>query len=112
MIELDGAIQTVPRLSSYVEGPWIYKRAEKYYLVYASMKAGNETISYAMADKITGPWESNGEIVDHAQNSFTTHPGLVEFKDQWYMFYHNGAVKKPVDGGGSFRRSVCIDYMC
>jgi beta-xylosidase len=112
MIEFDGEIQMItPRLQSYVEGPWVFKRGDKYYLVYASMRAGNETISYAMADKITGPWTNKGEIVGHAQNSFTTHPGLVEFKGQWYMFYHNGAVKKPVDGGGSFRRSVCMDYM-
>jgi arabinoxylan arabinofuranohydrolase len=112
MISFDGAIQQItPRLQGYVEGPWVYKRADKYYLVYASMKAGNETISYAMADNITGPWTFKGEIVDHAQNSFTTHPGVVEFKGQWYMFYHNGAVKKPIDGGGSFRRSVCVDYM-
>ncbi len=112
MISFDGPIQQItPRLQSYVEGPWVYKRADKYYLVYASMKAGNETISYAMADQITGPWTFKGEIVDHADNSFTTHPGVVEFKGQWYMFYHNGAVKKPVDGGGSFRRSVCVDYM-
>ena len=27
------------------------------------------------------------------------------------MFYRNGRVKRPIDGGGSFRRSVCIDYM-
>ena len=112
MIELDGKIETVtPKLQGYVEGPWVYKRADKYYLVYAAMKAGNETINYAMADTITGPWTFKGEIVDHAQNSFTTHPGVIEFKGQSYMFYHNGAVKKPVDGGGSFRRSVCIDYM-
>jgi beta-xylosidase len=111
MIELDGEIQTVPHLPNYVEGPWVYKRQGKYYLVYASMKAGSETISYAMADQITGPWTFKGEIVDHAANSFTTHPGVIEFNGQWYMFYHNGAVKKPVDGGGSFRRSVCIDYM-
>ena len=111
MTELDGEIQKTDRLQSYIEGPWVFKRDKMYYLVYASMKQGNETISYATADKITGPWTYRSEIVDRAANSFTTHPGVVEFKGQWFMFYHNGAVKRPVDGGGSFRRSVCIDYM-
>jgi arabinoxylan arabinofuranohydrolase len=111
MIELDGEIQRTNSLQGYIEGPWVFKKDKNYYLVYASMKQGNETISYAMSDKITGPWTFKGEIVDKANNSFTTHPGIIEFKGQWYMFYHNGAVKRPVDGGGSFRRSVCIDYM-
>jgi len=112
MIEFDGEIQKVtPTPQAYVEGPWVYKREGKYYLVYAAMKQGNETINYAMADKITGPWTFKGEIVDHADNSFTTHPGVIEFKGQSYMFYHNGAIKKQVDGGGTYRRSVCIDYM-
>lgn len=111
MTELDGEIQKTTPLTSYVEGPWIHKRGDIYYLTYASMKRGNETISYATSDKITGPWTNRGEIVDHALNSFTTHPGIIEFKGQWYMFYHNGAIKREVEGGGSFRRSICVDYL-
>jgi arabinoxylan arabinofuranohydrolase len=111
LIELDGPIQKTNALQGYTEGPWIYKRGDLYYLVYASMKGGSENISCATSDKITGPWTNRGEIVGNPANSYTTHPGVVEFKGQWYMFYHNGAIKRPVDGGGSFRRSVCIDYL-
>ncbi len=111
MIEFDGEIQRTNRLERYVEGPWVHKRGNMYYLTYASMGKGRETIHYATSDKITGPWTNRGMIVDSAENSFTTHPGVVEFQGQWYMFYHNGAIKRPVDGGGSFRRSVCIDYL-
>ena len=47
MIELDGRIQKTNPLQNYVEGPWIYKRNAMYYLLYASMERGSETISYA-----------------------------------------------------------------
>lgn len=111
MIELDGPIQKTNALPGYVEGPWIHKRGDIYYLTYSSWGKGCETISYATSDKISGPWTFRGQVVDSATNSFTTQAGIVEFKGQWYMFYHNGAIQRPVDGGGSFRRSVCVDYM-
>ena len=36
--------------------------------------------------------------------SFTNHPGIVDFKGNTYLFYHNGALP----GGGGFNRSVCV----
>jgi beta-xylosidase len=114
MIELDGAIQSFV-LPHYTEGPWIHKRGDLYYLSYAAFAGfGNddaEKICYATATKITGPWNYRGVIADCAYNSYTIHDAIVEFKGQWYFFYHNGSIQRPVDGGGSFRRSVCLDYL-
>ena len=45
----------------------------------------------------------------------TNHHSIVEFKGQWYIFYHNTAASTAVLGEGerntSFRRSVCVDYL-
>lgn len=38
-------------------------------------------------------------------NSFTNHPGIIDFKGKSYFFYHNGALP----GGGGFTRSVCVE---
>jgi hypothetical protein len=38
-------------------------------------------------------------------NSFTNHPGIVDFKGGSYFFYHNGALP----GGGGFTRSVAVE---
>jgi hypothetical protein len=46
-----------------------------------------------------------------AENSFTIHPGIVEFKGQWYLFYHNGALTIGEVRGAGARRSVCVDYL-
>ena len=34
------------------------------------------------------------------------HQAIIDFTDRSYFIYHNGGVQP---GGGSFRRSVCID---
>lgn len=86
----------------YEEAPWVYKRGGKYYLVYAGGPIP-EHLSYAMADTITGPWHYKGRLQDTPEGSFTTHPGIVDYKGHSYFFTHSGQLK----GGNGFHRSVC-----
>lgn len=53
MIELDGDIEVI-NVPRYVEGPWLHKRGDMYYLTYASMGKGKETIAYATASSMKG----------------------------------------------------------
>jgi beta-xylosidase len=106
MIEADGEISTF-KPKNYIEGPWVYKRKNLYYLVYASAGTKPEMIEYCTATNISGPWTYQGIIQENVNNSFTTHPGIVDFKGKSYFMYHNGALPT----GGSYRRSICIDYM-
>ncbi|MBR5729900.1 MAG: family 43 glycosylhydrolase [Prevotella sp.] len=116
MIELDSEIMTLP-MENYVEGPWLYKRRSAdgntwWYMVYASMgNKGGETISYAMAPEVTGPWTFQGELTGPAQSSFTIHPGIVDFQGHTYLFYHNSTVSLHGYGPATGRRSVCYDEM-
>lgn len=115
MTELDGEIMTLP-MERYVEGPWLYKRKAEdgkiwWYMVYASMGRGSETISYAMAPEVTGPWESKGELTGMAESSFTIHPGVIDFKGKSYLFYHNSTLSLNGYGPATGRRSVCVDEM-
>ena len=106
MTELDGPIVHF-KPDHYIEGPWVFKRDKLYYLVYAGAGSKPEMIEYCTATNINGPWLYRGIIQDNVRNSFTTHPGIVEYKGQSFFFYHNGALST----GGSYRRSVCVDYM-
>ncbi|HBF35659.1 TPA: glycoside hydrolase [Candidatus Sumerlaeota bacterium] len=110
MTELDGEIRTI-KLPSYVEGPWLHKHKDTYYLIYAGFGKGAENIQYATAPKITGPWTPRGVLIGSAKNSFTTHPGVIDFKGQGYAFYHNGMLTLNGQKGSGGRRSVCLDYM-
>jgi beta-xylosidase len=108
MIELDGSINTIDskELPSFTEAPWIHKRKGWYYLSYAYQFP--EKIAYAMSRSVTGPWEFKGILNEVAGNSNTNHQSIIDFKGKSYFIYHNGSI--PTEGG-SFRRSVCIDYL-
>lgn len=89
----------------YTEGPWIMRRGDKYYLLYA---AGGvpEHIAYSMSDSPEGPWTYMGEIMPLSDTgSFTNHCGVVDYKGKSYFAYHTG--KLP--GGGGFGRSAAIE---
>lgn len=112
MTELDGPIQKI-NVPHYVEGPWLFKRKDLYYLVYAAIipPNGGEQIAYATAETITGPWTYRGVITGNAKNSFTIHPGIVEFKGQDYFFYHFAGLTLNGQKGALGRRAVCVEYL-
>ncbi len=117
MIELDGKIQVIPddQVERFTEAPWVHKRGDLYYLTYAT--GFPEKIAYSTSKSITGPWQYQGLLAEGAQNSNTIHPGIIEFKGNWYFFYHSGMIQfdqgsgEGKNGGGSFLRSVCIDEL-
>ena len=102
MISTSGSITNVA-LNGFTEGPWFYKRAALYYMVYAAT-SGSEKISYATSNAPTGPWTVRGDIMDPG-STFTNHPGVVDFKGHSYFFYHNSALP----GGSNYKRSVCVE---
>lgn len=97
---------TEKRRTTYEEGPWLFKRNSRYYLLYP---AGGvpEHLAYSTSNSPTGPWLYGDTIMDVIKQggAFTNHPGYIEFKGKSYLFYHNGALP----GGGGFKRSVCIE---
>jgi hypothetical protein len=58
-----------------------------------------------------GPWTPQGELTGMAENSFTIHPGIVEFNGSWYLFYHNATLTLDGIEGAIGRRSVCVEEL-
>ncbi|AGA78908.1 glycoside hydrolase family 43 protein [Echinicola vietnamensis] len=106
MVELDGPIHHF-KPKHFIEGPWVYKRQDLYYLVYASAGTKPEMIEYCTASSPEGPWNYQGIIMENVPNCFTVHSGIATYKGKDYFFYHNGTLPT----GGSYRRSICVDYM-
>jgi arabinoxylan arabinofuranohydrolase len=117
MISYSGQINKVPlttesfgvrtkddRPSQYEEGPWLYKRNDLYYLIFAAGPI-SEHISYSTSSNPTGPWTFGGIVMPTQGGAFTNHPGVCDYKGNSYFFYHNGALP----GGGGFHRSVCVE---
>lgn len=113
MVEIDGPITEITP-PHFEEGPWLHKRGDTYYLTYASLDRSTHTderISYATAPSIQGPWTWRGELTGEAKNSFTIHPGIAEFKGQWYLFLHNAALTIGDQPGALGRRAVTVEYL-
>jgi len=117
MIETEGAIEKPVIIGNegdkegyggyYAEAPFVFKRNGIYYLVYSngwSMKYS--TLIYATADNPCGPFTYQGEVMENTKSG-TYHGSLVEFKGQWYLFYHTTALS----GGVATNRSVCFDKL-
>lgn len=96
-------IHTVDTLPNFEEGPYVSKHNGLYYLVYAA--GFPESLGYATSTSATGPWEYQGIIMDPLPGTTTIHPAMFDFKGNTYLAYHNAGLP----GGGSYRRSVCID---
>ncbi len=110
MTELDGEIHVVPdeEVKGFTEAPWIHKRGDTYYLSYAV--GFPEKTAYSTSKSITGPWKYQGLIAEGASNSNTIHQGIIDYKGQSYFFYHTGMMQHP-NTGGSYRRSMAIEYL-
>lgn len=118
MISYSGSVTKVPlttagfgsrsgnaqRPTMFEEAPWLYKRNSLYYMIYAA-NCCSEDIRYSTGTSATGPWTYRGVIMPTQGKSFTNHPGIIDYKDNSYFFYHNGALP----GGGGYARSVAVE---
>jgi alpha-L-fucosidase 2 len=105
MIELDGKLQDMTGLDDFHEAAWVFKRDGVYYLMYADNFRGHNRLQYAVSNSPLGPWTSKGVILDPV-SSDTSHGSIVEYKGQWYFFYHTC----DISGQGNLR-SICYDKL-
>lgn len=117
MVSISGDIQVAsidftgtPPEASFTEGPWIWKKNNRYYLAYAS-RCCPEGIGYAMSNSPTGPWKSKGTIMNPDSRSSGNHPGVIDFKGNSYVFGFNYAILKQTMSKHYERRSICVTKM-
>ena len=94
----------------FKEGPYAFRRGSWYYLTFpwVRQEGGTETLAYAMSKSPLGPWDFKGIIMaEHANKCWTNHHSIIEYKGQWYLFYHHNDYSPARDK----RRSVCIDKL-
>ena len=78
------------------EGGYMIKRNGTYYFIYADMsRAGRPTcIGYSTGKSPFGSFTYGGVIIDNDRcdpGNWNNHGSVVEFKGQWYVFYHRSS---------------------
>lgn len=108
MMEIDGEMQTMQGLTDFHEATWVHKRNGIYYLSHSDNNddgINHNRMRYATSNSPLGPWTARGIYMDPT-DSYTNHGSIVEYKGQWYSFYHNSALS-----GNDWLRSVCVDKL-
>ena len=90
------------------EGPFAFEYNGNYYLTYPYVRENTEVLGYAMSKNPMGPYEYKGLIMaEHENGCWTNHHSIINYKGQWYLFYHHNDFSPRDDK----RRSVCIEKL-
>jgi hypothetical protein len=90
------------------EGPFLFERKGIYYLTIPHVENKIERLEYAIGNNPMGPFKMAGVVMDESPlNCWTNHQSFIQYKDQWYLFYHQDAYSPKFDKN----RSICIDSL-
>jgi beta-xylosidase len=109
----DGSMFKELTPENYVEGPFVFKRQGKYYLMWSEggWQGPNYSVAYAIADSPLGPFTRIGKILqqDPAVATGAGHHSVIPVpgSDTWYIVYH----RRPLGTTNGNHREVCIDEM-
>jgi hypothetical protein len=109
MLELATGPQIIANLPELglKEGPFVFEHNGKYYLTYPHVQNKTECLEYAMGNSPLGPFKVAGLIMDESPHCWTNHQSVINFKGQWYLFYHQNDLSPHFDKN----RSVRIDSL-
>ena len=105
MLELASEPQTIEKLPEGMkEGPFLFERNGIYYFTFPHVIKKTEALVYAMGKNPLGPFEYKGIIMDEDPSKcWTNHHSIVEYKGQWYLFYHHNDLSPAFDKNRSIR---------
>jgi len=110
MTELASEPQIIANLpqKGLKEGPFLFERKGIYYLTIPHVENKIERLEYAIGDNPMGPFKMAGVVMDESpMNCWTNHQSFVQYKGQWYLFYHQDAYSPKFDKN----RSICADSL-
>lgn len=95
----------------FCEGSYMHKYNGKYYYSYTNFKNPVRHGFYAVGDSPYGPFEWKGAMAYQPIGGEQDHHSIIEFKGEWYYFYHYpGNDMKPKGWNGS-RRLMCFEKL-
>jgi hypothetical protein len=109
MKELTSAPEKVKSLpEGFKEGPYLFEHGGNYYFTFPHVINKTESLAYAVGDNPMGPFKYMGVIMDESPTGcWTNHQSILEYKGQWYLFYHHNDLSPGFDKN----RSICADSL-
>ena len=101
----------------YVEGPWLFLKERRYYLMWSEggWTGPNYSVAYAIGTSPLGPFEKMGTVLKQdpsiatgaGHHSVLRVPGKNGGAEEWFIVYH----RRPLGKKGANERVTCIDRM-
>ena len=88
----------------------MHKRDGIYYYSFTNFKNPKTQGFYAMGKSPYGPFEWKGPMAPKPDGA-QYHHSVIEFKGQWYDFYHVGGQAFKPQGYNGSRRIACFDKL-
>jgi len=85
----------------FFEASWMHKYKGNYYFSYST--GNTHKLCYATGDNPYGPFIYQGVILTPVVG-WTTHHCIIEFKNRWYLFFHDSVPS----GGKTWLRSLKV----
>src|SRR5690606_13811029 len=109
----DGTLFREITPEGYVEGPFMFRRNDKYYFMWSEggWTGPDYSVAYAISASLTGPYERIGKVLvqDPSIASGAGHHSVIMIPgtDKYYIIYH----RRPVGETDRNSREVCIERM-
>jgi hypothetical protein len=106
MLELASEVKVLGELPAkgLKEGPYVFERSGLYYLTYPHVENKTERLEYAIGNNPLGPFKVTGVIMDESPTGcWTNHHSIIQFRNQWYLFYHHNDYSPRFDKARSTR---------
>ena len=109
----DGQIFKEITPENYVEGPFVFKRNGKYYLMWSEggWMGPDYSVAYAIGDSPLGPFKRIGKILQQDATIATGagHHSVISIPDtdERYIVYH----RRPLGTDNAHHRETCIDKL-
>lgn len=109
----DGEIFKEITPENYVEGPFVFKRNHKYYLMWSEggWMGSDYSVAYAIGDSPMGPFKRIGKILqqDASIAKGAGHHSVLQIPDTdaYYIVYH----RRPLHTDNPHHRETCIDLL-
>ena len=114
MISTSGTAVTINAPRSF-EASYMHKYKNNYYFSYSNDFKGppNAQIAYMMSNNPMTGFVHKGSVLDNPtlngvniNNGNNNHASIIEYKDKWYIFYHDRRLSKQ-----TYKRSVSVDLV-
>ncbi|AWX43244.1 Beta-glucosidase [Flagellimonas maritima] len=109
----DGQLVKEITPENYVEGPVMFYRGGKYYMMWSEGSWGKDSykVAYGIADTPLGPFDRIATILESEPSVATGagHNSVLRMPDtdDWYIVYH----RRPIPNEHRNHRVICIDKM-